>query len=72
MVDAGIVLMESSNNDIHDNVVDGARYGIRLVTGANNNEVYDNEFNDISDGEAYESCLTEGQNGLRMCRERLI
>lgn len=52
MGDAGIVLFESFDNDVHHNVVDGSEFGIRLVMGSGNNLVHDNEFKGISDGEA--------------------
>eukprot|EP00903_Cladosiphon_okamuranus_P017354 g15988.t1 len=48
MQDAGIAIMESFNADIHDNVIDGAEFGVRMNMGAGNNKVYDNVFNDIS------------------------
>lgn len=51
MQDAGIALMESFDALVHDNVVDGAEFGIRMNLGAGNNKVYDNTFNDISNGE---------------------
>lgn len=51
MEDAGIALMESFGNNIHDNDINGAKFGIRMNLGAGDNEVYENTFNDISDGE---------------------
>lgn len=57
MADAGIVLMESTGNEVYKNTVRGAEFGIRLVTGANNNKIYDNKFEDISGGEINESSL---------------
>lgn len=49
--------MESFNNDIHDNTVDGAEYGIRITMGSSDNKVYDNVFNDISEGEVRQSSV---------------
>ena len=53
MQDAGIVLHESFDADVHDNSVTATVYGIRLVVGAGNNHIYDNTFDDISDGEIH-------------------
>lgn len=52
MGDAGIALLESEDAEIHHNTVNGAEYGIRLNLGSRDNNVYENTFNDISDGEA--------------------
>ena len=49
MQDAGIALLETFSANIYDNVIDGARYGIRMSLGSANNMVYDNTFNDCSD-----------------------
>ena len=49
MQDAGIALLESMNADIHDNIIDSARYGIRMSLGSAGNNVHDNTFNDCSD-----------------------
>ncbi len=37
------------NADIHDNSIDGVKYGIRLSLGSAGNNIYDNTFNDCSD-----------------------
>lgn len=63
MQGAGIGLMESFDNDVHDNFVDGAEYGIRLSLGAGDNKFYDNLLNDISGGEIH-----EGIASYRECR----
>ena len=52
MGDAGITLFESFGNDIHHNIVEGSRYGVRMVLGSAENMVHDNEFKSNSDGEA--------------------
>lgn len=51
--DAGIAVLESFGLDIHDNVITGALYGIRVTLGSADNEVYDNVFED-----------TEGEKGV--------
>ena len=45
--------MESSNIKISGNTVDGAKYGVRLTMGSSDNQVYENTFDGISDGEVY-------------------
>ncbi|CAN0056993.1 unnamed protein product [Pylaiella littoralis] len=44
MKDAGIALLETMNADIHDNVIKGAEFGIRMSLGSAGNQVYDNSF----------------------------
>ena len=49
MQDAGIAMLESMDADIHDNDIDGVRYGIRMSLGSAGNNVYQNTFNSCSD-----------------------
>ena len=39
---AGIAVFDCQGDSIHDNTVDGAKYGIRLSVGATQNQFYDN------------------------------
>ena len=50
MGDEGIALLESKNNEIYRNTVEGGEFGIRLNLGSNNNNIYDNTFNDVWGG----------------------
>lgn len=52
MQNAGLSVMESFDNDIHGNVVDVARYGIRFSVGAGRNMVHDNTFKNTERGES--------------------
>lgn len=70
MGDAGIVLFESFDNDIHDNVVDDSEFGIRVVLGAGNNLVHDNEFKGISDGEGRVSRTSQAKPSLAFTASR--
>ena len=43
-----MALMESFNADIHDNVFENCKYGIRLSLGSGENQIYDNTFTTFS------------------------
>lgn len=47
--DAGIAMLEAFSANIHNNMIDGARYGIRMSLGSANNMVYENTFNNCAD-----------------------
>lgn len=64
MKNAGLSLMESFDNDIHDNYVEESRYGIRLSVGSGRNKVHDNTFHNILRGE--ERRLSDGGSRLVM------
>lgn len=49
--DAGIAVMESFDIEVYNNQVSDAKYGIRLTLGAGDNEVRDNTFENINEGE---------------------
>eukprot|EP00903_Cladosiphon_okamuranus_P006681 g6521.t1 len=49
MKDAGIAMLESMDADIHDNIIDDVRYGIRMSLGSAGNNVYDNTFNSCTE-----------------------
>lgn len=51
MKDAGIALLETMNADIHDNVIKGAEFGIRMSLGSAGNQVYDNSFDGCTECE---------------------
>ncbi|CAN0147569.1 unnamed protein product, partial [Hapterophycus canaliculatus] len=53
MQDAGIAMLESFDALIHDNTIEGAKYGIRMSLGSARNQVYDNTFSDITDQGLY-------------------
>ncbi|CAN0397213.1 unnamed protein product, partial [Hapterophycus canaliculatus] len=46
--DAGLALMESFGADIHDNIIENCKYGIRLSLGSAYNNIYDNSFDGSS------------------------
>lgn len=48
MQDAGIAVMESSNANIHDNVIENVKYGIRVSLGGSYNNIHDNTFDGCS------------------------
>lgn len=49
MLDAGFAILESMDADIHDNVVENVKYGIRISLGGSGNQIYDNSFDSCSD-----------------------
>lgn len=50
-MNTGIVLHESFDCKVYDNYIHDTEYGVRLVVGAGNNRVYENDFKGITEGE---------------------
>lgn len=53
MRNAGMVVLESMDADIHDNVFEDVKFGIRLSAGSSGNRIHDNIFNACSSCEGF-------------------